>query len=207
MFNFEKGRWMNEKMSKDRSVDNETKRIRICADKKTDMWQNTHYGFKVNNAPCFVWEKNQDDEMEVQFTAKSTRLYENSIPEMYDQCGLIIYADSENWFKCSVEYENSEYSRLGSVVTNFGFSDWATTDVKSESGFVAWYRITMERNNDFVLEGSFDGISFKQMRVFHLNVPKNTPVVLFGVYSCSPKENGSFVAEFSDFDFKIKKKQ
>ncbi|WP_397312917.1 DUF1349 domain-containing protein, partial [Paenibacillus elgii] len=31
--------------------------------------------------------------------------------------------------KASIEYENEEYQRLGSVVTNHGFSDWATTDI------------------------------------------------------------------------------
>ncbi|WP_245662995.1 DUF1349 domain-containing protein [Endozoicomonas arenosclerae] len=44
-----------------------------------------------------------------------------------------IYLDSENWFKASIEYENQDYSRLGSVVTNFGYSDWATTDIKPTS--------------------------------------------------------------------------
>nr|WP_276307057.1 hypothetical protein [Brachyspira sp. G79] len=29
--------------------------------------------------------------------------------------------DSENWFKASIEYENKDYQRLGSVVTNNGY--------------------------------------------------------------------------------------
>ncbi len=28
-----------------------------------------------------------------------------------------------------IEYENEQYQRLGSVVTNRGYSDWATTDI------------------------------------------------------------------------------
>ncbi len=45
----------------------------------------------------------------------------------FDQCGIVIYLDSDNWLKASVEYENDTYQHLGSVVTNDGYSDWATT--------------------------------------------------------------------------------
>ena len=47
----------------------------------------------------------------------------------FDQCGVVMYLDNENWLKASIEYENEEYQRLGSVVTNHGYSDWATTDI------------------------------------------------------------------------------
>ena len=32
-------------------------------------------------------------------------------------------------FQTIIEYENEQYQRLGSVVTNRGYSDWATTDI------------------------------------------------------------------------------
>lgn len=41
----------------------------------------------------------------------------------------IIYLDPENWLKGSVEYENDQFCHLGSVVTNHGWSDWATTEI------------------------------------------------------------------------------
>ena len=40
-----------------------------------------------------------------------------------------MYLDSENWIKASIEYENEQYQRLGSVVTNHGYSDRAATDI------------------------------------------------------------------------------
>lgn len=44
-----------------------------------------------------------------------------------------MYLDSENWLKASIEYENQSFqhlgSNLGSVVTNNGYSDWATTEI------------------------------------------------------------------------------
>lgn len=51
----------------------------------------------------------------------------------FDQCGIVMYLDSENWLKASIEYENQSFqhlgSNLGSVVTNNGYSDWATTEI------------------------------------------------------------------------------
>ena len=38
-----------------------------------------------------------------------------------------MYLNSDNWLKGSVEYENDEFQHLSSVVTNNGYSDWATT--------------------------------------------------------------------------------
>lgn len=40
-----------------------------------------------------------------------------------------MYLDSENWLKVSIEYENEKFQHLGSVVTNNGYSDWATTEI------------------------------------------------------------------------------
>ena len=58
----------------------------------------------------------------------------------FDQCGVVMYLDSENWLKASVEYENEEFQHLGSVVTNHGYSDWATTEISSDVKSISWYR-------------------------------------------------------------------
>lgn len=113
----------------------------------------------------------------------------------FDQGGIIMYLDSENWIKASVEYENEEIGRLGSVVTNNGYSDWATTDIDA-SVKCMWFRLS-RRQDDFCLENSFDGKNYKQMRICYMfNVKKE---VTFGIYACSP-EDSSFKATFSEFD-------
>ena len=53
----------------------------------------------------------------------------------------VVYLDSENWMKASIEYENEQYQRLGSVVTNHGYSDWATTDIDALVKSM-WYRLS-----------------------------------------------------------------
>ena len=77
----------------------------------------------------------------------------------------VVFEKKKN-FKASIECENENFSRLGSVVTNLGYSDWATTDIDTISGI--WYRLS-RRGSDFLVESSFDGVSFKQMRIFHLH--------------------------------------
>jgi regulation of enolase protein 1 (concanavalin A-like superfamily) len=111
----------------------------------------------------------------------------------FDQCGIVIYLNSENWIKGSIEYENEKFQHLGSVVTNHGYSDWATTAidfcVKS-----MWYRLS-RRNDDYCIECSTDGVIFNQMRICHLYEGKEK--IKFGIYACSP-QNSSFKAVFTN---------
>ena len=106
-----------------------------------------------------------------------------------------MYLDSDNWLKASLEYESSQIQRLGSVVTNNGYSDWASTDVDASVKTI-WFRFS-RREDDFCVENSFDGVSFKQMRICHMfNAGKE---ICFGIYACSP-ENSSFKAVFTDME-------
>jgi regulation of enolase protein 1 (concanavalin A-like superfamily) len=152
----------------------------------TDLWQRTHYGFQNDNAPGFLMEVNGD------FTFSVKTQFNSSY--MYDQCGILLYQDSENWLKVSVEYENEEFARLGSVATNLGYSDWATTDIQAGVSEM-WYRVS-RRGQDFFIENSEDGINFKQMRILHMHVPFE--MIKVGVYACSPLQPG-FKASFSEF--------
>lgn len=160
--------------------------ITITTDPSTDFWQRTYYGFRNDNAPALLIKT---DEKYFSFTVKTN--FDSKT--QFDQCGVIIYQNSDNWFKASIEYENDEYQRLGSVVTNNGFSDWATTDI---SGTIKsmYYRLS-RRNNDFCIENSYDGQIYKQMRIFHLFQADDE--INLGIYACSPS-NSTFKAIFSD---------
>ncbi len=59
-----------------------------------------------------------------------------------------------------------------------------------------WYRLS-RRGKDFRLDCSSDGVTFKQMRICHMD--KADKEVSFGIYACSPEES-SFVATFTDFE-------
>jgi len=161
--------------------------LRITTDPGSDFWQRTYYGFQHDNAHAYL-SKIADE----QFSFTVTSSWQPA--KLYDQCGVVIYQDAENWFKASVEYENDKTSRLGSVVTNLGYSDWATTDISSEIHTMS-YRLS-RRGQDFLIENSFNATSFSQMRIFHLH--NAIEEVNFGVYACSPLDS-SFDAKFTDF--------
>ncbi len=162
-------------------------RIEITTEPHTDLWQRTYYHFQNDNAPLLQLETNQKF---FSFVVK-TEFSDNK--NRFDQCGIVIYLDSENWLKASVEYENEEIQHLGSVVTNDGYSDWATTEISAEIRTM-WYRLS-RREDDFRIECSTDGVHFQQMRICHLNKAKD--IISFGIYACSP-ETSSFKAIFSN---------
>ena len=162
--------------------------IRITTEPGTDLWQRTYYGFQNDNAPVLQLET---DETRFSFTVRT----DFDSKHRFDQCGVAIYLDSENWLKASIEYENEEYQRLGSVVTNLGYSDWATSDIPASVRSM-WYRLS-RREADYCIECSTDGVHFQQMRICHLHAGAGT--IRFGVYACSP-ENSSFEAVFSHME-------
>ncbi len=174
--------WIREADQSDVTDD----RIIIYTQPKTDLWQRTYYGFQNDSAPVLQMKTS---EKYFSFVVKT----EFDSKARFDQCGIVVYLDSENWMKASIEYENEQYQRLGSVVTNRGYSDWATTDIDASVKSM-WYRLS-RRESDYCIECSTDGTTFQQMRICHLW--KGDGEISFGIYACSPEE-GSFQAEFTN---------
>ena len=161
-------------------------RVEVVTKPFTDLWQRTYYHFRNDNAPVFQMET---QERFFSFTVKT----EFDSHRRYDQCGVVMYLDSENWLKASIEYETEEFQHLGSVVTNLGYSDWATTEIPADVKAM-WYRFS-RREDDYCIECSEDGRHFSQMRICHMH--KGGGTVRFGIYACSPGDS-SFQAVFSD---------
>lgn len=161
-------------------------KIEIITKPHTDLWQRTYYHFRNDTAPVLQMST---DEKYFSFVVKT----EFESHHRFDQCGVVMYLDSENWLKGSIEYENEEFQHLGSVVTNNGYSDWATTAIAA-SVKTMWYRLS-RREDDFCIECSSDGVVFSQMRVCHMEAAKND--IQFGIYACSP-EDSSFKAVFTE---------
>ncbi len=178
-------------------------KVNIRTDPHTDFWQRSYYGFRNANAPAYLFETTEN----FTFSCRCSFDYTTR----FDQAGIIIFLDDENWFKASIEYEDRVVNRLGSVCTNFGYSDWATTDISPIQK--VWYRLS-RRGPDFLVESSEDGQHYTQMRIFHLhqlgdtslemaaaNPPNDTlNSVKFGVYACSPGES-SFDADFDQLTY------
>lgn len=194
---FSTAKWLNQPKSYE--INNQS--VKITTEPNTDFWQRSYYGFRNDNAPALLI----DSKNNFSFTAQASFKYRAK----FDQCGFIIYINSDNWFKASIELETEQFSRLGSVVTNHGYSDWATTDISTIN--TMWYRLN-RRGPDFLIESSPNGTDFKQMRIFHLHCLGETSVEMgklnppaptqqslnFGLYACSPMKS-SFEAIFQNF--------
>ena len=182
MFEFINPQWTRQPMDFEIRDDS----IEIITAPHTDLWQRTYYHFRNDNAPVL---QVSTQEKYFSFTVKTT--FESK--HRFDQCGVVLYLDSDNWLKASIEYENEQFQHLGSVVTNHGYSDWATTAIPAEIKSM-WYRLS-RREDDFCIECSQDGVNFSQMRVCHLWEGKGE--IRFGIYACSP-EDSSFKATFTE---------
>ena len=177
-------RWTREPANYTISAD----QIEIVTAPHTDLWQRTYYHFRNDNAPVLQMETEEEYFSFVFRTAFETKV-------RYDQSGLVMYLDSDNWLKASVEYENDQIQRLGSVVTNNGYSDWASVDVDASIRNI-WFRLS-RRGQDFCIENSTDGVHFSQMRICHMFRAEKK--VRFGVYACSA-EDGAFKAVFTHME-------
>ena len=137
-FDVEKLKWTREPAEWVISPD----RIEMVTKPHTDLWQRTYYHFRNDNAPVLQMET---EEKFFSFTVKTE--FESKV--RFDQCGIALYLDGENWLKGSVEYENEEFQHLGSVVTNNGYSDWATTAIPADIKEM-WYRLS-RREDDYCI--------------------------------------------------------
>ena len=163
-------------------------KVEIVTKPHTDLWQRTYYHFRNDNAPVFQMET---QEKYFSFTVKTA--FESK--RRFDQCGIVMYLDSENWLKASIEFENDQFQHLGSVVTNHGYSDWATTAIDAAIKSM-WYRFS-RRDSDYCIECSVNGVDFSQMRICHMQ--EGGGRIRFGIYACSP-EDSSFKATFTHME-------
>ena len=165
-------------------------RIEIVTQPHTDLWQRTYYHFRNDNAPVLQMTT---DEKFFSFVVK-TEFDESH--HRFDQCGVVVYLGSENWLKGSIEYENENFQHLGSVVTNHGYSDWATTEIPASVKSM-WYRLS--RREGRFLYRMFRGWNHVPADA-HLPPYEAKGEIRFGIYACSP-EDSSFRAVFTNMEW------
>ncbi len=182
-FNIDDLKWTREPQHYKISHDE----IEITTTPRTDLWQRTYYHFRNDNAPVLQMSTTE------KFFSFIVKTDFSDSKHRFDQCGVVLYLNSETWLKASVEYENERFQHLGSVATNHGYSDWATVEIPADKKSM-WFRLS-RREDDFCLENSEDGNIFHQMRICHLFDADGE--IRFGIYACSP-EDSSFRAVFTN---------
>lgn len=167
----------------------EDDKIILIPDSGSDFWQRTHYGFRNNNGHCLWMDRSGDFVLKthVRYTPKN----------QFDQAGLIVYFTENYWVKCSVEREDEKPFNLGSVVTNEGYSDWATQPFHKQT--VDMEFMIKHIKTDFEIYcREYGEEDWQQLRISRLNLPENT-VFHVGIYACSPKIGG-FEATFDHIE-------
>ncbi|WP_223293580.1 DUF1349 domain-containing protein [Parascardovia denticolens] len=109
-------------------------KIEITTAPHTDLWQRTYYHFRNDNAPVL---QITSSEKFFSFLVKTD--FPNS-HHRFDQCGVVVYLDSENWLKGSIEYEKEKFYHLGKgrKKSSLGFTPAALRILPSKRFSLTW---------------------------------------------------------------------
>ena len=157
--------------------------VRFTTHGATDFWSATHYGFVRDSGHLLGVAADGD------FTA--TVQVRGAYRDKYDQAGLMVRVDENNWLKCGIEFVDG-VAYLSAVATTNGFSDWSVAPALMPE----WLGIRLTRSGDSVsVEFAPDGAPWQLARLAYF-LPWSAAVV--GLMACSPDGTG-FEVEFRDF--------
>jgi regulation of enolase protein 1 (concanavalin A-like superfamily) len=175
---FSRMSWLNEPASSKIAGDQIVVRSRA----KTDFWQKTFDGYVADSGHFYHLSTSGD----FTFTASINGRY----AAQYDQAGLMVRIDSENWMRCGTEFIDGK--RLASVVFTRVYSDGSTLPDMSETEPV-WWRITRKKDSIETL-CSLNGTQFTSVRLGYF--PPSRPVEV-GIMCAAPSGPG-FEATFKN---------
>lgn len=178
----EKMQWFNE--PENWTIENETLTMDVTP--QSDYWRISHYGFTVDDAPFLYTMRGGEFEVKVKISGE--------YKERFDQAGLMIRIDKENYIKTGIEFVDGKYN-LSTVVTHTT-SDWSVIELDKPVEFV-WIK-AVRRLDAVEIFYSFDDKHYTMMRNCWLQ--DNTPVMV-GMMAACPDGKG-FKATFSDFKIK-----
>lgn len=170
--------WMNEPASWSHSRE----KLEVRSRAKTDFWRKTFYGYVTDNGHFLHLAVSGDFKFEARVNAHYAALY--------DQAGLMVRLNAENWMKCGTEFFDGQ--RHASVVFTREFSDWSTMLDLSHTAPIWWRAIRKKDSIETLC--SLDGKAFTSVRQGYF-VP--TAKVDVGVM-CAAPEGPGFDATFDN---------
>lgn len=171
--------WFNE--PENWSVKNNTLVMDVTP--QSDYWRISHYGFTVDDAPFLYTVRGGEFEVKVRISG--------DYKVRFDQAGLMIRVDKENYIKTGIEFVDGKYN-LSTVVTH-KTSDWSVIELDEPVEYV-WIK-AVRRLDAVEIFYSFDDKEYTMMRNCWLQ--DNTPVMV-GMMAACPDGNG-FKATFDGF--------
>lgn len=178
----EKMQWFNE--PENWRIENGTLVMDVTP--QSDYWRVSHYGFTVDDAPFLYTLRGGEFEVKVKISGK--------YKERFDQAGLMLRIDKENYVKAGIEFVDGKYN-LSAVVTH-GTSDWSVIKLDEPVDFV-WIK-AVRRLDAVEIFYSFDDKEYTMMR--NCRMQDNTPIMV-GTMAACPDGNG-FEATFEEFKIK-----
>jgi uncharacterized protein len=154
----------------------------VTAVEGSDAWRHTSYGFVHDTEHGLLAPFEQGSAIEVEFSA--------AFEAQFDQAGLLIRADAENWIKAGVEFADG-LPQVGAVVTR-GRSDWSVAPVPEWLG----QRVTIRASwadDAITLRARAEGEDWRLVRV----IPWE-PACEAGPMVCAPSRAG-FEARFHEW--------
>ena len=161
----------------------ENGRLIVEAAEGSDWWRTTSYGFIHDDGHALLREFPQDSSIEVSFVL--------NFKEQFDQCGILIRSDEENWIKAAVEFSDG-YPQLGAVVTQ-SQSDWSTGRVSEWMGKEVTIRVS--RSGDALTVRAKADEDYRLVRVAPLDSRLSWTA---GPMLCAPTRAG-FVATLTSW--------
>ena len=153
---------------------------------QTDYWRVSHYGFTVDDAPFYYAVYGGEFEAKVKITGEYITTF--------DQMGLMLRVDHENWIKAGVEFVNNKQN-VSTVVTH-KTSDWSVIELDNAPKHI-WIKAVRKLDAVEILY-SLDDKKYTMLRTCWLQ--DNCPVMV-GLMGASPDGKG-FTAIFEDFSVK-----
>lgn len=152
----------------------------------SDYWRISHYGFTVDDGPFLYTMRGGEFEVKIKVSGEyKTR---------FDQAGLMIRIDKENYLKTGIEYVDGKCN-LSTVVTHHT-SDWSVVQLDKPIEHL-WLK-AIRRLDAVEIFYSFDDKDYKMMRTCWM--PDNTPVMVGPMAACPDGEG--FRAKFEHFSIK-----
>lgn len=178
----EKMQWFNEP----EKWEIKNNALQMFVTPQSDYWRISHYGFTVDDAPFYYATYGGEFEAKVKITGQ--------YKARFDQMGLMIRLDKENYIKAGIEFVDGKYN-LSAVVTH-KTSDWSVVKLDKAPPFV-WIK-AVRRLDAVEIFYSFDDKEYTMMR--NAQLQDNTPAMV-GLMAACPDGNG-FNATFEHFSVK-----
>lgn len=153
---------------------------------RSDYWRISHYGFTVDDAPFYYGEYGGEFEAKVKISG--------DYKVRFDQAGMMIRIDHENYIKAGIEYVDGKYN-LSTVVTHHT-SDWSVITLDKPVDFI-WIK-AVRRLDAVEIFYSFDDKEYIMIRNAWMEANRHVKV---GMMGACPDGDG-FSVTFSDFTVK-----